>query len=468
MTSTYWSPAQVLCLGGNAETNSCHVEHISQPGSANVPPLPTEGESIDLRGLNELQFSRTRWLNGDAIEKALRSYHRSLPKRLQAKIHIAASDNELLFLDGVGSDARFQSQIQKPLGRFFRSFKQTEYTIWPVNYNNLHWVLVVIHKENPTNTAAGGWARIAQIAVMDPWQDKRRSNRVALIWRRCYELFGRGGFDMAEDARRDVWVPVQNDSHSCGPRAYWAGRKIMERLILLEEVNRGYHESLWYDMDPWFNNDQVRWEMIGSNAYEAIRIMKYKARVAVELVHSVKELGPNNNFKISDAGTGMQPGDENEELKPRPARRNQQKPTPIQPNNPTQSRKRQAPEPDYETENRDDDGQPAKTKRPRGRGRIIRPTSPSAIFGPGANSTTRSYPVPHRYKIAPQWSLTDDYVAFDALLAPPERDPIWQPTAQDGRTLLAHQAGRLALSSNFPRGNRKLFYGDRQFTPRKE
>ncbi|KAI1073544.1 hypothetical protein F5B20DRAFT_566706 [Whalleya microplaca] len=487
--SLYWAPAQVLCFGNStAARNSCQVNHIKLPGSDNIPPLP-KSEIPELRGFNELQVGRDQWLNGEAIERSLKAYLRSLPKQLRAKIHIGGTDNDQFFLAGPTGEAAFKSQITRNQNRFFRSFRQTEYSIWPICHMNNHWELAVIHKQKRSNEK-DGWTHITEMAVIDPWRGEGYDTRSSLFDKRLKALFDSGNFTFGESYQRSVWVPVQKDYHSCGPRAYWAGRKIMDRLIEFEEVNTGYDESLWDDIGPWFNNDQVRWEMIGLNAYDAIRCMGYKARVAVELVNHMKRL-EGGKVVLVDAGVTMRPGDQSEEqLQPRPNPRTRSRPAPPQPvrrgPRPTGSTVEDDKGPSAKRTRTEDDEAPSAKRRRSSKGTTEpEPGQDSAKESAQQNRGQRRnwwrYPSPNEHKIAPEHTVSQDDVRSDSQQTSAATGPVFQPSRFNGRTPLA-QRGNIPvidLTGNSPANNsgsllnprsnrrRNLFTGDVQFTPRK-
>ncbi|XDG08152.1 hypothetical protein ABKA04_007767 [Annulohypoxylon sp. FPYF3050] len=102
-----------------------------------------------------------------------------------------------------------------------------------------------------------------------------------------------------------MWVPWQQDGWSCGLRMFWTARNMMDRIQETMDRN-GYNEQIWGSLPGWFNPDQVRWEMIGLNAYEAVKEMNFRARFAVEVVSKVAQQDRNGIEQV-DAQRVMQP-----------------------------------------------------------------------------------------------------------------------------------------------------------------
>lgn len=124
-------------------------------------------------------------------------------------------------------DATFNTLLAKPLRRFFAGLLRKEYTLWP-----------------------------------------------------CKIL---------PDAERIMWVPWQQDGWSCGLRMFWTARNMMDRIQETMDRN-GYDEQIWGSLPGWFNPDQVRWEMIGLNAHEAVKEMNYRGRFG-ETACTTRETG---------------------------------------------------------------------------------------------------------------------------------------------------------------------------------
>ncbi|KAI0858054.1 hypothetical protein F4860DRAFT_327165 [Xylaria cubensis] len=282
--------ARVLCSA------SCPVNHIDNQSRIKK----TEGWP-DIRGLNSLNASRTSWLAADAIEKSIAVYVRGLPDALQEMIgldmlalnaliwHMPSQIPQLSAQYEKGRDLLHKS-IMAPPRRLVNRFKRTEYNIFPLCVNNNHWVLVVIHKNqvpSATDPSTKEWSRIVQAAVIDPQRSTATTDFVHSTMRRWFTEAA--GFTFAPHYVKNVWVPYQRDNNSCGPRAYWNAKQILDRLLELHENGINYEASLWSELSGWFNEGFVREEMRGRCAAAAVREMDYFARVAVELVNRTKE-----------------------------------------------------------------------------------------------------------------------------------------------------------------------------------
>ncbi|KAI0018018.1 hypothetical protein F4780DRAFT_557118 [Xylariomycetidae sp. FL0641] len=298
--------AQVLC------GRYCRVKHLRFPDQTRLPtPLR---DWPDLQGLHSLSFSRRQWANDVTLSMTLQAYRRGLPKALEDKIEAYAFPLEKCFNSDKEGQARFNQMQEPSYRRIRREFRKYEYTIWALTLNNVHWVSAVIHKEQrlPSDSAknakdkkdTGRFTHVAQIAILDPMKS---AQSIQLVQSRLKVILTSWmGCTLAEKSQREIWVPQQHDTVSCGPRAFWAAKQTMDRLLVLHEASQTYNESLWEPQSGWFDEDFVRWQMIGLCAWEIVRAMDYRARVAIELVHDVKVDKANQS---TDAGFHMRPPD---------------------------------------------------------------------------------------------------------------------------------------------------------------
>ncbi|KAI2619846.1 hypothetical protein GGS26DRAFT_595249 [Hypomontagnella submonticulosa] len=303
-----FTPAQVLCNQTAPTGNTCPIQHILNPNEAEIP-RPKDGWP-DIRGLHVLQDHREKWANGSTIDACLNMLHDGLYGRLKNKIHIVAADIEDMF-----TEDRPQN-FERALGwnRFKRLFTRTEFTLWPINYGGYHWELCVIRKSNPDRTN-DGWKNITHFCLMDSWGHKRdaaNQRRNDFLTGRLKRFFASVGFTVTENTLRDVQVPAQKDGWSCGLRTYWAARQMINRIQELDIGEYDNQEALWRPIRGYFNPDFVRFEMMGLNAFEAIKRMDYKARMAVELVATVKRRTEKGEILV-DAGDAMRPSAEPEQ-----------------------------------------------------------------------------------------------------------------------------------------------------------
>ncbi|KAI8631597.1 hypothetical protein F5Y19DRAFT_463300 [Xylariaceae sp. FL1651] len=297
--------------GQNVCSVTCPVEHIDLPGRRIKKPLMGWP---DIRGLNSLQLARDEWLNYGAIEVAIRAYHSGLPKILQDRIDIQAPEYDSLFAGGKTGAEALRTILSLKNTRLYNRFKRSEYSIWPINTNGNHWVTVVLHKQQrPTkqDKKKMEWSHITQMAIIDPFRSAPNQRMVNAQMRRFLE--NDGNFTFAPGYERTVWGPLQRDTTSCGPRSYWCAKQIMDRLLELHEDGIDYDESIWNDLSGWFNEDFIRGEMIGRNAWDGVRAMDYNARLAIEIVNQVKKYGTHRS---RNAGEAMKPWTNSNNKKP--------------------------------------------------------------------------------------------------------------------------------------------------------
>ncbi|KAI1827645.1 hypothetical protein F4861DRAFT_549830 [Xylaria intraflava] len=299
MSNQNYKDGQILCSA------LCPVEHLKP--DANISP--PGGSWPDIRGLHSLNYSRTTWLAGDAIEVSLTTYKRGLPQRLIDKIDIVIPGvDPRVWHSGDNGRKALARAIERPARRALNRMKKTEYSILPISSNSNHWVVVVIHKVPRQGTAEGAmeYSDVAQIAVLDSFSEQSTASS-RMVHHQMKEWLERaGGFKFSQGAERTVWVPRQLDVNSCGPRAYWNGKQIMDRLLELHESGTGYDESLWRPLSGWFDEHFVRGEMIGRCAWDAVRAMEYNARVAVECVNRVTD-PEKRRVQWKNAGEVMKP-----------------------------------------------------------------------------------------------------------------------------------------------------------------
>ncbi|KAI1407911.1 hypothetical protein F5Y13DRAFT_173763 [Hypoxylon sp. FL1857] len=369
------SPAQVLCTDPGTTRGDCRIAHIELPPIGGKG-LATTKENGAVRGLSSLLANREEWLTDDAIYKALRPVHDGLPRSVRSRITIPVVEITGLFVEG---DRNYDDLISAPkggrrYGRVFQQFKETEYSLWPINFAGNHWELVFIHKKR---VDGGEWSHILHIAVIDGWRDESTRRRKAFVDARLRRLFEKFNFTFEPNCERNVWAPWQKDTWSCGLRAYWAAKQMMSRILQHHEEGSSYDEELWLPLSGWFNPDFVRWEMIGLNAYHCVKELDYRARVAVELVNQVR----SGDDGLVDAGKVMRPPkDDDEDIE-----------EPPQPD----KRRRVQGDDDYD--------------------RVL-DAAPRKKFVP--------VPVPNQRRIAPSWSIKKgDYKAYERLGE--EENPVW-------------------------------------------
>ncbi|KAI0487719.1 hypothetical protein F4859DRAFT_267674 [Xylaria cf. heliscus] len=307
--------ARVLC------TSTCPVHHI-ETGLDRLKPPPAGWP--DIRGLNSLNASRNTWLTEAAIETSINTYIRGLPGGLQDMIGDGSFGlNPLIWSQNAQGRDQLARAIASPSRRTIRRLKAKEYYIGGVCCEGNHWVLVILHMNqasNPDDASKKEWSRVVQAAVLDPY---RSTSNTEFVHKTLREWMTRAGkFTFAPNYRKTVWVPLQRDGHSCGPRAYWHAKQLLDRLLELHENGVNYDPSLWGDLSGWFNESFVRDEMRGRCAAAAVREMDYNARVAVEIVNKTAEFGEpiKNKSSWKSARDMMRPRDmTGEKPEPRPS-----------------------------------------------------------------------------------------------------------------------------------------------------
>lgn len=290
--------------GSNLCSSSCPIEHIDVRSKKIKKPA---NSWPDIRGLNGLNYSRDAWVNGDAIEVSIATYCRGLPHALQEKIGLGAPGLHSNFWRRATSEEDMEALVKSRTKRALNQIRTTEYSIFPVCIDQIHWVLVIIRKAQRPNcedTELMEWSHVEQIAVLEPFHKPEVMTMVCDRLARW--LQEAGGFTVAPAFKQAIWVPHQNDSTSCGPRAYWHAKQIFDRLLDLYERDMSYHPSLWDDLSGWFNEDFVRSEMIGRCAAAAVHEMDYKARIAVEYVNRVRDISVTEE-EWQDAAKIMRP-----------------------------------------------------------------------------------------------------------------------------------------------------------------
>ncbi|KAI1398368.1 hypothetical protein F4819DRAFT_468730 [Hypoxylon fuscum] len=307
------SHAHILCPPPGTGEEECRIQHIRLPTDV---PQPPDGKWPSIDGLNKLQSARDAQAHDVSIDKALEAYHFSLPPQVRDMIHLGAADDRIFRKNDV-EYKRLMASSTSADQAVFDNFKSTEYTVWPVFYI-LRGVLVVIRKENP-GKAANGYTRIVQFAILD--SHGTRDKRIETLEQKLRPLLTHFGFTFADEARRTAWVPIQETGGSNASRVFWAARQMIDRILNMVVNGWDYYEGIWEDLSGWYNDDFVRWEMIGLNAYQCVREMDYRARIAVELVNDIRQ----DDGTTVDAGDTMRPPAERKEKMQQPP--NRKKPT---------------------------------------------------------------------------------------------------------------------------------------------
>ncbi|KAI1298092.1 hypothetical protein F5Y03DRAFT_386787 [Xylaria venustula] len=301
----HYRTGQSLC------SSACPIDHIDVPGDKIKEP---EGSWPELRGLHSLNYSRIKWLTGDAIEVSIATYVRGLPKGLQDKIGlgIPGIHPNVWHWGTTGEEQLFMVIENNRSRRALNLMKETPFSIFPICTNSDHWVLVLMCKTTPPRvdkkdeTEKVEYSHVTHVAVLDPFRYDARVNMVQDRLRRW--LTEAGNFTYAVGHQREMWVPLQEDATSCGPRAYWNAKQLINRLLTFYEAGIDFAEALFNDLSGWFNEHFVRGEMMGRCAWDAVRAMDYNARISVECVSQVRQ-PERRGAKWRSADKLMRPAD---------------------------------------------------------------------------------------------------------------------------------------------------------------
>ncbi|KAI1189201.1 hypothetical protein F5B17DRAFT_219623 [Nemania serpens] len=314
-------------IGQNVCSPLCPIDHID---IARLDDIKEPSNSWpDIRGLHSLNYTRNGWLTGDAIEVSINTYISGLPPALQDKIWVGIPgvDPRVWHMGAQGQDALLRA-LKTPARRAVKFLRMTEYSILPICTDSNHWVLAVVRKNQRLDASGKNkeWSHVAQVAVFDSYRSAPRIHMVQDRLRAWLERVG--GFTFAADYTKAVWVPLQRDMNSCGPRTYWAAKQMLDRLLILHERHVEYDAKMWTCLSGWFSEDFVRAEMMGRCAWAGVRAMDYKARISIECVNAVRDARAPNRPLI-DAGAAMKPVENRSAV---PEERPQPPPPHVQPN----------------------------------------------------------------------------------------------------------------------------------------
>ncbi|RYP71654.1 hypothetical protein DL769_004648 [Monosporascus sp. CRB-8-3] len=257
--------------------------------------------------MNKLQYSRREPVSAESMQISIAALHAALPEKLRDQILILVDHVAHTWLTGAQESERY---FKKALGNTFEKFENQEYIVWPIlvdkDTSEDHWETAIIHMTTGKDNKR---THVSQIALIDPLKRHKPAQRSAMVLGRLTKILKYiAKFTIArdEDLWRDLWVPEQRfyNDKSDGPRAYQVCKTMMGRLLTVYETGIGYHEGLWDDLSGWFNEDDVRREMLGKHVWDAVENMGYNARPAVEAVSNVRR-SPNQDWE--NAGDLMRP-----------------------------------------------------------------------------------------------------------------------------------------------------------------
>ncbi|KAI1748430.1 hypothetical protein F4782DRAFT_357697 [Xylaria castorea] len=294
--------------------------------SANVPD--PAGAENDLYALNSLQLHRDRPLELLTVQIPIEYLRDTLPPGARSKIGTPFCGSPYIFNCPEENVSR---RIRKYYGRwqdFWDDFRTSEYVLWPIEVANGYFVTAIFHMQkglvddpnfdpdddlnadipqvqNPLFNIVGGWS------VVDPQRGATAQRRVTRVKDRIERIFAAEGIAFAplsykdqlvgEDERRSVpWVPPLSagDDWSSGIRSFALVRQLIQRVLDFYCTEIGYQESFFVEPTcGWLNVDQVRHEMMGVCAMNALEDMDWNARLAIECIEEINREGVIGPFK---------------------------------------------------------------------------------------------------------------------------------------------------------------------------
>ncbi|KAJ8114272.1 hypothetical protein ONZ43_g4944 [Nemania bipapillata] len=280
-------------------------------------PSPTQAEN-DLYALNTLQLRRGWPLEQLSLQIPLEYLRDTLPPGAKRIVGIAMCGSPYVFNC---AEDNLDRRIRKMYHRwqaFWDIFHSSEYVFWPIETERGYFVTALFHMEkglmddpnfdpdedpnadipqveNPHFTVVGAWS------VIDPQRGQAAQDRAARIIDRIQRIFAAEGitFDPGsyrehQAANGDRWAlpwvppPSEGDDWSSGIRSFALVQELINRIISLYCSELGFTESYFnVPLNGWLNVDQVRHQMMGICAINAIEDMGWNARLAIECIQQI-------------------------------------------------------------------------------------------------------------------------------------------------------------------------------------
>ncbi|KAI1853345.1 hypothetical protein JX266_002051 [Neoarthrinium moseri] len=243
-------------------------------------------------GLDSLQAGHTEWLNGSALDVPTEFRYLQQPPEVRQLINLldTSADAGLFRHSGGTSLEHNADKVRQSLegtnhggdSKLLKSIRAHEFTMWPVDVG-MHWVVLILQMQQTGGSKE--FDHVAQAVIIDTDHDPLT---VGFVLDRLKTVLAAGGISFARtpELLLNMWVPPQDDGWSCGLRCYAAMSEFMQRVTRLYLAGKTYEDSLWEPMPSWFLAQSVREEMAGLCAAMCVRELKYKARIAIELVDS--------------------------------------------------------------------------------------------------------------------------------------------------------------------------------------
>ncbi|KAI1814381.1 hypothetical protein GGS20DRAFT_414953 [Poronia punctata] len=298
-------------------------------------PLDTE---MDIYALNTLQLHRTMPLEPASVQISMDSLIDNLPAPLQEQLQVAPCGLEYIF-GPEGADV-MDERIKQVYGRyddFWHVFHRCEYVFWPIEVGKGHFVTGIFHLEKKDHSEAEQtpptqYNIIESWSVVDPQRGPKGRETVARVKDTITAILGsRGvtfqvdaykddGFGESDDRSRDwalPWVPPADYGEDnekvweSGIRAFALVKQLVGRVLDFYCLEMEHEDSFWSEPTcGWLNVDQVRQEMMGICAINALDDMKWYARLSVECIDRISfvegietfeacELAPDDSGKFA-------------------------------------------------------------------------------------------------------------------------------------------------------------------------
>ncbi|KAI1336947.1 hypothetical protein F5Y15DRAFT_426705 [Xylariaceae sp. FL0016] len=332
-----YARTSVLCNGLMAWKIGSRAAMRVNPGNHNDSQereglVPAFQAQSPLLALNLLQWSRTSRLEmGEEMTEPLAHVQESLPTAVGNLIYCGgraghdlaqprrhgAQDAGIFWCEDLDFQItrktlfpftrRADGVYQWHKGSFYDEMRRHEYLLWPVMAATGDWMAVVAHLVKlPTPSKA----RIAQphgattpVMVPSEWYNavqeyaivspraagpgSKTRQAVERVNTRFLEILARGKIKVADDARREIWVPTDLTDFASGLRIFALIKELMLRITEFyctrgNKVQGHDSRAFWAPMRGWLNVDEVRSEMMGRAASRCLVATGYRTRIAIE------------------------------------------------------------------------------------------------------------------------------------------------------------------------------------------
>ncbi|KAH8163394.1 hypothetical protein CIB48_g4850 [Xylaria polymorpha] len=292
-------------------------------------PAPAQAEN-DLYALNSLQLHRGRPLEQLTLQIPLEYLVDNLPPGARSQVGIPVGGTPYIFNC---PDADVLRRIQKHYRRwpgFWDTFRDSEYVFWPIEVEGGYFVTAIFHMrkgmmDDPTFDAHGDpnvdipqvphphFNYVEAWSVVDPQRGEASQARVTRVKDRIERTFEVEGITFGHLAYQEQyfperewrampWVPPPSDGDdwSSGIRSFALVRQLIQRVVDSYCNQVGYEPNFFIEpTSGWLDVDQVRHEMMGICAINALEDMNWNARLAVECIEEISTLASINPFRAA-------------------------------------------------------------------------------------------------------------------------------------------------------------------------